>query len=90
MKKKTRQIKTTEYVRSCREVICPFCDHRFMWLESSESPQPTYYYISKKTNEIAYDTVCPQCGKEMILEPHVLHGAAPGEGKYDRIGIRGI
>ena len=90
MKKEAKQKKVAEYTRPCREVICPFCDHRFMWMGSLVSPQPTYYYVSKKTKEDVYDTVCPQCGEEIILEPHVLLGVAPGEGRYDRIGIRGI
>ena len=90
MQKKSKQEKVAEYTMPCREVICPFCNHRFMWVGSLVSPQPTYYYVSKKTKEDAYDTVCPQCGEEIILEPHVLLGVAPGEGRYDRIGIRGI
>ncbi len=90
MKRKSNQEKPTEYSRPCREVICSFCDHRFMWMGSVVTPQPTYYYVSRETNESAYDTVCPQCGEEIILEPHTLPGVAPGEGKYDRIGIRGI
>ncbi|MCR5649730.1 MAG: hypothetical protein K6F86_00940 [Lachnospiraceae bacterium] len=90
MKKKPQQVKRTEYIRPCREVICPFCDHRFMWLGSPESPQPTYYYRNRETGEGVYDAVCPECGEEIILEPHVLLGEAPYEDKYEKIGIRGI
>ncbi len=90
MKTKTKQVKSTEYIKPCREVICPFCDHRFMWLGFLVSPQPTYYYRNKETKEGAYDAVCPQCGEEIILEPHVLLGVAPCEDKYEKIGFRGI
>jgi len=66
MKKEAKQKKVSEYTRPCREVICPFCDHRFMWMGSLVSPQPTYYYVSKKTKEDVYDTVCPTIRDEIL------------------------
>ena len=87
---KIEKINITEYNLQCREAICPFCNHRFMWLGALEMPTKTYYYLSRTTGEYAADTVCPQCGKEMILESHLLVGIIPNEEGYEKVGFRGI
>ena len=91
-KKRTFSNDKEEYCRPCREVVCPFCNHRFMWLGDivSVTPPPTYYYKHKETGEYAPDTTCPVCGEEIIIEPNVLLGVAPCEGKYKTEGLRGI
>ena len=74
----------------CREVICPLCDHRFMWLDAVTSPQPTYYYRNRKTGERVDDVVCPKCCGVFAVEKQLITGVILDEVLYERVGIRGI
>lgn len=74
----------------CREVICPVCDHRFMWIDAVASPQPTYYYRNRRTGERVDEAVCPRCSREFIIEKQLVTGVVPDETIYERVGIRGI
>ena len=51
-----------------REVICPSCSHRFMWMDVEEGPT-IKKYRSVETGETFHTAVCPQCGKRVILLP---------------------
>ncbi len=75
---------------NCREVICPVCEHKFMWMNVTKLPQPTYYYRNRKTDEHMNEAICPQCRQEIIVEKELLVGVIPDEAVYERIGIRGI
>lgn len=45
-----------------REVICPSCSHRFMWMDVEEGPT-IKKYRSVETGETFHTAVCPQGGK---------------------------
>ena len=51
-----------------REVICPSCSHRSMWMDVEEGPT-IKKYRSVETGETFHTAVCPQCGKRVILLP---------------------
>ena len=51
-----------------REVICPSCSHRFMWMDVEEGPT-IKKYRSVETGETFHTAVCPQCGKRVIVLP---------------------
>jgi hypothetical protein len=64
--------------RRCREVVCPSCAHRFMWLESRGSlffPE----YRRKGTKEFLDQAVCPACGARLALFPGELTAVSPGQ-----------
>ena len=60
-----------------REVICPSCSHRFMWMDVEEGPT-IKKYRSVETGETFYTAVCPQCGKRVILLPDRICAVLPG------------
>lgn len=60
--------------RHCREIICPICDHKFMWLEN-DGLKIKRYRLST-TRERLENTKCPKCGETVILIPHELKGAS--------------
>lgn len=66
-----------DYHRKCREVICPWCEHRFMWLEGRECFRVTIYKLVE-TGEYLDSTKCPKCDEKVVMLPHILKGAAPG------------
>lgn len=72
------------------EVICPSCDHRFMWMDAEEGPT-IETFRSRKTGEIFRTTVCPDCGSRMILLPDRMRAVLPGtEEDLERMWERGI
>lgn len=60
-----------------REVICPSCSHRFMWMDVEEGPT-IKKYRSVETGETFHTAVCPQCGKRVILLPDRIRAVLPG------------
>ena len=60
-----------------REVICPSCSHRFMWMDVEEGPT-IKKYRSVETGETFHTAVCPQGGKRVILLPDRIRAVLPG------------
>ena len=57
---------------SCRNVECPACGHRFMWIEVGSNSCTEYF--DKETNEVYPDAICPLCGKHMAVIPKKRKG----------------
>ena len=63
-----------------REVICPYCQHRFMFSNNREGLSCRLclcQYVSKDPNvpkEYVQSADCPKCGKEMFVREHILEG----------------
>lgn len=51
-----------------REIICPYCEHRFMMRREQEG------IILEGVNDRYEDTICPKCGKWLTVKEHVLMG----------------
>ena len=58
-----------------REVICPSCSHRFMWMDVEEGPT-IKKYRSVETGETFHTAVCPQCGRD------IPYGQPGGESQH--------
>ena len=63
--------------RKCREVICPCCDHRFMWLDGYEWGRTSVYRLVETGERLNY-AKCPKCKETVVLIPHEIKGAAQG------------
>lgn len=72
-----------------REVVCPWCDHRFMWNKTGGGLK-LHEYICIDTGEYADKTVCPKCANEMVVLEHVLNGVFKDDKRLKVYGIRGI
>ena len=51
------------------EVVCPFCEHRFMYNQNGREII-FYEYRDKETGKYYIDTVCPKCNEKMIVLEH--------------------
>lgn len=60
-----------------REVICPWCKHRFMWNQSTISSQWNEYVDEKTGESIGLETSCPMCSEKMIVVKGKLEGLFP-------------
>ena len=47
-----------------REVVCPYCGHKYIWLNTSEDGNSFYIYINKYTLEECLSSKCPACDKK--------------------------
>ncbi len=72
-----------------REIICPYCLHRFMFLKNPVELK-CIEYIDKNTGEIVPDTICPKCNKTVIALEHKLEGVCTDDERINSQGIRGI
>ena len=48
-----------------REVICPYCHHKFMWQQSVQEGSTWAEYTDKITKEICLSAKCPECSKKI-------------------------
>ena len=46
-----------------REVVCPFCEHRFMYNQNGREII-FYEYRDKETGKYYIDKVCPKCNEK--------------------------
>ncbi len=55
-----------------REVICPFCEHMFMYLNADE----IWFnkYSVKGSSEILTETKCPKCLEKVLIKDGELKG----------------
>ena len=72
-----------------REVKCPECGHRFMWMETATSRETIEYHL-KETGELLSSGVCPKCEIKFVLLPHKLEGIMTEDNRVIVQGIRGI
>ena len=73
----------------CREVICPFCKHKFMWMNGAENIVTVEYYL-KENGERLDSASCPKCHNKMIIMENVLEGVTLSDEKIRTICVRGI
>ena len=71
-----------------REVRCPYCGHKFMFMEGSGSKTVEYYEIA--TGKLLQDTICPKCGGIVVAKDNLLDGLRPDDATIEAWGIRGI
>ena len=75
----------------CRKVVCPICEHDFMWIENASGSVSFYLYRRKGKNERLISTVCPMCNREIIV-PEDLPMGIPVEDETIEVcgSVRGI
>ena len=67
-----------------REVKCYKCGHIFMWQKDGIE------YRLESTSELLGIAVCPKCGTDMLVIPHVLEGISKDSSGIVKMGIKGI
>ena len=77
-----------KYVLRYRNAVCPWCRHEFTAFPNAEYTD--YVYVDSVTKQYADTTICPMCGKRMILMPNKAEGIDPSTDRYVKCGIRGI
>lgn len=73
-----------------REVICPYCVHKFMWEESVQDGCQWIEYTNKKTYEICLSAKCPSCSSKMIVSKDSVFGIKTDSEDYTESVCRGI
>ena len=73
-----------------REVICPHCEHKFMWEESVQDGCQWIEYTNKKTYEICLSAKCPSCSSKMIVSKDSVFGIKTDSEDYKASVFRGI
>lgn len=71
-----------------RNAVCPWCKHEFTTLPNTE--YTGYEFFDQVANQYVDTTVCPMCGKQMILVPDKAEGIDPSDDRYKKHGIRVI
>ena len=72
-----------------REVVCPYCEHRFMFNKGVDG-EKYYEYTDKTTGKILSSAICPKCGKTVIAIDKVLEGIREDDDRVVTHGIRGL
>lgn len=72
-----------------REVVCPFCDHKFMYNQNGREII-FYEYMDRQTGKYYIDTTCPKCAEKMIVVENELKGYFTDDNRFERSCIRGI
>lgn len=73
-----------------REVICPWCDHKFMWQEDGGEGPVICEYEDKETGKYYAATKCPKCSEEMVVLNHILQGIDTEDPRLIKHVFRGI
>lgn len=73
-----------------RTVICPYCNHKFMWQKVNQEGTSYYVYEDKQSAEICLSAKCPLCSNQMIVSQNKLMGINKNNKGYIKYGIRGI
>lgn len=71
-----------------RNAVCPWCKHEFTTLPNAE--YTGYVFFDRVSDQFVDTTVCPMCGKQMILVPDKAEGIDPSNGCYEKGIIRGL
>lgn len=62
-----------------REVLCPICEKRFMWLQTNNDVYQLGYYINPEKNKKAGKAVCTGCESALIVFDGDVEGHLPDE-----------
>ncbi len=73
-----------------REVVCPFCQHKFMWDKQGNFIVETVEYRLKENGKITKKAKCPKCEKEMLVLEGETDGIYLNDPRIEKFGIRGI
>lgn len=73
-----------------REVVCPYCGHKYIWLNTSEDGNSFYIYINKYTLEECLSSKCPACDKKSIISDASKIGIDINSEDFERITMRGL
>ena len=68
-----------------REVKCPWCDHIFMWRDSTREGLVLHRYRLKDTKEFVGEAKCPNCNMNMLVLKYVLLGIDIADGRVEPI-----
>ena len=79
------ELDKNKFVYKYREVICPWCDHRFMWNRTGNE-FPLHRIRLKETGESLDDTECPKCGSEVVVLDHVMEGLDVDDARIEVAG----
>lgn len=50
-----------------REVICPYCNHKYNWMNAPEDGNSYIIYRNKHTFEGCLSSKCPTCNRKSIV-----------------------
>lgn len=71
-----------------REVICPYCEHRFMF-HKVECGVRVYHYKDKITGKKIYlADRCPNCGEFVFAIENILEGLKEDDERILKIGFK--
>lgn len=71
-----------------REVICPYCEHRFMF-HKAECGVRVYHYKDKITGKKIYLAGrCPNCGEFVFAIENILEGLKEDDERILKIGFK--
>lgn len=73
-----------------REVICPYCEHKFMWQKDTQERNSWSEYRNKKTGELCLSAKCPTCSNEMIISKNNIVGINIDNNNFITIPYKGI
>lgn len=73
-----------------REVICPYCQHKFMWQHAVQDGSSWPEYRNQDTNEVCLSAKCPGCSQRMIVSKESVSGIKKESYEYSKIIVRGI
>ena len=73
-----------------REVICPYCHHKFMWQDSVQEGSSWAEYRNKATSEVCLSAKCPKCSQKMIVSKDSTIGINENSEDFIKTIVRGI
>lgn len=73
-----------------REIICPYCEHKFMWQKDIQEKYSWFKYRNKKTGEICLSSKCPACSNKMIVSKDNIVGIHIDNSNFIAIPYKGI
>lgn len=73
-----------------REVICPYCHHKFMWQKDVQDGSSWKEYRNKLTNELCLSAKCPVCSNNMIVSSDFITGIDIDSTDFKESIVRGL
>ena len=70
-----------------REVICPYCQHRYM-TRKVECGVRFCDYKDKLTGNKMYLEICPKCGKFLFAIENILEGIKEDDDRVIEVGFK--
>lgn len=62
-----------------REVLCPLCEKKFMWLQTMTDGTSLGYYQDLMTGKKARRATCTSCATNLLVFDEILEGKLPDE-----------